>query len=67
VGKVFFLPTIPRLVGSKKTLPTLASPNCNYATRLVIQAYDWGDAGRKDMEKQLLEQALQFMLVNCSG
>jgi len=38
----------------------LASQNCNDATRLVTQAYDWGDSGRKDKEKQLLQQALQI-------
>jgi len=42
------------------SVPALASENCDYATDLVIQAYDWGDLGRKDKEKQLLLQALQF-------
>jgi len=42
------------------SLPALASQNCNDATRLVTQAYDWGDLGHKDKEKQLLLQALQI-------
>ncbi|OAD18648.1 conserved hypothetical protein, secreted, partial [Candidatus Thiomargarita nelsonii] len=42
------------------SLPALASQNCDYATRLVIQAYDWGDSGHKDKEKKLLNQALQI-------
>ncbi len=42
------------------SLPTLANQNCNSATRLVIQAYDWGDLGHKSKEKQLLNQALRL-------
>jgi len=38
------------------SLPALASPNCDYATRLVIQAYD----GHKDKAKQILKQALRI-------
>jgi outer membrane protein OmpA-like peptidoglycan-associated protein len=41
------------------SLPALASQNCDEATQLVIQAYDWGELGDKDKEKQLLNQALQ--------
>lgn len=43
------------------TQPAIAaSPNCEQATHLVIQSYDWGDYGRKDKEKALLKQALQI-------
>ena len=52
-----FLTTLFLLLFS---LSTLASQNCNYATNLVIQAYDAGDSGNKYREKQLLNQALRL-------
>jgi len=51
-----YLSTLLILIWS---LPALASQNCDEATQLVIQAYDLGDLGHKEKEKQLLKQALQ--------
>ena len=39
---------------------TLADENCDFATDLVIQAFDAGDLGRQDEEKRLLLRALRF-------
>jgi outer membrane protein OmpA-like peptidoglycan-associated protein len=56
-NKSHFLTTLFLLIFS---LPALASQNCNYATNLVIQAYDAGESGNKYNEKQLLNQALRL-------
>ena len=52
-----FITTLFLLIFS---VSALANQDCNYATNLVIQAYDAGDSGNKYKEKQLLNKALRL-------